>query len=92
MTLTKADISAKVADKLRLHSKLGKALVDSVFSEIADYLANDTEVKLSGFGNFVLLDKKARPGRNPRTNEAVGVSARRVVVFKAGQKFKLMLN
>jgi len=45
-------------------------------------------VKLSGFGNFELKDKDSRPGRNPKTGEAVAVSARRVVTFKTGQKFR----
>ena len=46
------------------------------------------EVKLSGFGNFELLDKKARPGRNPKTGEDVTISARRVVTFRAGNKLR----
>ena len=46
------------------------------------------DVKLSGFGNFILKDKKSRPGRNPKTGEEVQISARRVVTFKAGQKLR----
>ena len=45
-------------------------------------------VKLSGFGNFDLRDKKERPGRNPRTGEAKTVTARRVVTFRPGQKLR----
>ena len=49
---------------------------------------NGEEVKVSGFGNFQLKDKPARPGRNPRTGEDVEITARRVVTFKSGQKLK----
>ncbi|RKW41658.1 MAG: integration host factor subunit alpha, partial [Moraxella sp.] len=55
---------------------------------ISQSLADGKEVKLSGFGNFELRDKKTRPGRNPKTGEEVPVKARRVVTFKAGQKLR----
>ena len=45
-------------------------------------------MKLSGFGNFQLREKKARPGRNPKTGEEVSISARRVVTFKASPKMR----
>jgi len=45
-------------------------------------------VKLSGFGNFDLRDKRERPGRNPKTGEEIPISARRVVTFRPGQKLK----
>ena len=46
------------------------------------------EVKLSGFGNFILRDKNQRPGRNPKTGEEIPITARRVVTFRPGQKLK----
>ncbi|MEL0028661.1 MAG: HU family DNA-binding protein, partial [Perlucidibaca sp.] len=45
-------------------------------------------VKLSGFGNFELRDKRQRPGRNPKTGEEIPITARRVVTFRPGQKLK----
>ncbi len=45
-------------------------------------------MKLSGFGNFDLRDKRERPGRNPKTGEEIPISARRVVTFRPGQKLK----
>jgi integration host factor subunit alpha len=51
-------------------------------------LENNEQVKLSGFGNFDLRDKRQRPGRNPKTGEEIPILARRVVTFKAGQKLK----
>jgi integration host factor subunit alpha len=58
------------------------------YSEISLALENNDSVKLSGFGNFELRDKKSRPGRNPKTGEEIPISARRVVTFKPGQKLK----
>jgi len=58
------------------------------YEEIRDSLANNKQVKLSGFGNFDLRDKKQRPGRNPKTGEEIPISARRVVTFRPGQKLK----
>ena len=55
---------------------------------ISRSLEKNVQVKLSGFGNFELKEKKERPGRNPKTGEDVPISARRVVTFHAGQKLK----
>ena len=92
MAMTKADIASKVAIELDVQKQFGKELVDSFFEEVVDLLCDDTDVKLSGFGNFDLHDKRARPGRNPKTGEAVPISARRVVTFKAGQKLKMIIS
>jgi integration host factor subunit alpha len=59
---------------------------------IANKLCSSEEVKLSGFGNFTLLDKKARPGRNPRTLANVLISARRVITFKSTNKLKSIIS
>lgn len=58
------------------------------FEEIRLALENNQPVKLSGFGNFDLRDKRQRPGRNPKTGEEIPITARRVVTFKAGQKLR----
>lgn len=87
-TLTKADIIDHLTIRLRMSRQDARLLVDVFFAQIAQHLASGNEVKLSGFGNFELKDKKARPGRNPKTGEEIPVDARRVVTFKAGQKFR----
>ena len=66
----------------------GRELVDLFIEELTASLAVGEQVKLPGFGNFYLRDKKERPGRNPKTLESVPVSARRVVTFKAGPTLK----
>ncbi|MBB71364.1 MAG: integration host factor subunit alpha [Legionellales bacterium] len=88
MALTKADISERLAAKIGLNKREAKEVVECFFHEIIKGLVTEGEVKLSGFGNFSTRDKKARPGRNPKTGEAVEISARRVVTFHAGQKLK----
>ena len=88
MTLTKVEIADSLIQKFDLTKREAKDLVESFFEEIRVALESGDDVKLSGFGNFQLRDKKSRPGRNPKTGESVAVSARRVVVFKPGQKLR----
>ena len=88
MTLTKADIVESIILQVGLERHDAKQMVDDMFEEIRACLADGEPVKLSGFGNFELRDKRQRPGRNPKTGEEIPISARRVVSFKAGQKLK----
>ena len=87
-TITKADIVEHLHDELGLNKSECRQLVEDFFQEIRESLINNEEVKLSGFGNFELIDKKSRPGRNPKTGEDVTISARRVVTFRAGNKLR----
>jgi integration host factor subunit alpha len=65
-----------------------KEIVEAFFEEIRVALESSEQVKLSGFGNFDLRDKRQRPGRNPKTGVEIPISARRVVTFRPGQKLK----
>ncbi len=56
--------------------------------EVRSALEEGDDVKLSGFGNFILRSKSERPGRNPKTGEEIPITARRVVTFRPGQKLK----
>tara|TARA_B100000945_G_scaffold316307_1_gene316976 strand:- start:1733 stop:2047 length:315 start_codon:yes stop_codon:yes gene_type:complete len=86
--LTKADLAEQLFDQLGLNKREAKEVVELFFEEISRSLEDNIQVKLSGFGNFELKEKKERPGRNPKTGEDVPISARRVVTFHAGQKLK----
>ena len=88
MALTKADLVEKLVEEVPLNKRDAKDLVDEFFEEIKTALEAGNSVKLSGFGNFDLRDKKQRPGRNPKTGEEIPITARRVVTFKPGQKLK----
>jgi integration host factor subunit alpha len=88
MALTKADMAAKLFDELGLNKREAKEMVEMFFEEIRQSLEQGRQVKLSGFGNFDLREKKQRPGRNPKTGKEIPISARRVVTFRPGQKLK----
>ncbi|MDF2529920.1 MAG: integration host factor, alpha subunit [Gammaproteobacteria bacterium] len=88
MTLTKAELTNKLCREIEISQIEAKEYINSFFDEIRNLLAEGNFIKLSGFGNFELREKAARPGRNPKTGETAIVSARRVVTFKSGQKFK----
>lgn len=91
-TLTKADMIEALIYRQNLNKHQAREVVDGFFDVIVQRLHEGHDVKLSGFGNFDLKDKAARPGRNPKTGEEVEVSARRVVTFRAGQKFRGRLS
>ena len=72
--LTKADLAEMLFNDLGLNKREAKEMVELFFEEIRSSLENNEEVKLSGFGNFDIRDKKSRPGRNPKTGEEVAVT------------------
>jgi integration host factor subunit alpha len=88
MALTKAELVETLLQETELNKRDAKELVDQFFEEVKSALESGRAVKLSGFGNFDLRDKKQRPGRNPKTGEEIPITARRVVTFKPGQKLK----
>jgi len=87
-SLTKADIAEKLYEDLGFNKREAKELVETFYDEIRLALESNDPVKLSGFGNFELRDKKQRPGRNPKTGEEIPITARRVVTFRPGQKLR----
>jgi len=88
MALTKADMAERLFEELGLNKREAKEIVEMFFEQVRAALENGQQVKLSGFGNFDLRDKKQRPGRNPKTGEEIPITARRVVTFRPGQKLK----
>jgi len=88
MALTKNDLAAALFDEVGLNKRESREFIDSFFEMIRQRLESGDSVKLSGFGNFQLRDKRTRPGRNPKTGEEIPISARRVVTFKPGQKLR----
>jgi integration host factor subunit alpha len=88
MALTKANMAENLFEELGLNKREAKELVEVFFEEVRLALEEGEEVKLSGFGNFILRDTSQRPGRNPKTGEEIPITARRVVTFRPGQKLK----
>jgi integration host factor subunit alpha len=91
-TLTKADLSELLFDRIGLNKRESKEMVDAFFDGVHGELSRGEEVKLTGFGNFNIRRKAPRPGRNPRTGEVVPISARQVVTFHASQKLKAQVQ
>lgn len=91
--MTKAEIIDQVYEKVGGFSKKESAeVVEAVFDTMKEVLAQGDKVKISGFGNFVVREKKERIGRNPQTGEPIPISARRVLTFKPSQVLKHVLN
>jgi integration host factor subunit alpha len=91
--MTKAEIVQALYSRVGGFSKKESAdIVDLVFEMMKETLGRGEKIKISGFGNFVLRDKRQRPGRNPQTGDPIKISERRVLTFKASQILKQALN
>ena len=87
-TLTKAELAELLFERLGLNKRESKDMVEAFFDIIHATLVTGRDVKMSGFGNFNIRRKAPRPGRNPRTGEAIPIKARNVVTFHASHKLK----
>jgi integration host factor subunit alpha len=92
MAMTKLDIVQNVTDKLGLSKKASSKIVESVFEVMKEQLSKGETVKISGFGNFVVRNKKSRKGRNPQTGSEMEISARKVLTFKSSPILRKTLN
>jgi integration host factor subunit alpha len=86
--LTKAHLADLLFENIGLNKREAKDMVDAFFDRIMQELVQGEDVKISGFGNFHIRTKAARPGRNPRTGELIPIEARRVATFHASHKLK----
>jgi integration host factor subunit alpha len=91
-TLTKAELSELLFDQLGLNKRESKDMVEAFFDILHNALVEGEDIKLSGFGNFNIRRKAPRPGRNPRTGEAIPITARNVVTFHASHKLKSLVQ
>ena len=92
MALTKAEMAERLYEDVGLNKREAKEFVDAFFDALREALEQGRQIKLSGFGNFLLRDKPQRPGRNPKTGEEIPITARRVVTFHASQKLKSQIE
>ena len=90
--LTKAHLADLLFEQIGLNKRESKDMVDAFFDLMVDSLIEGTDVKISGFGNFQIRTKAARPGRNPRTGELIPIDARRVATFHASHKLKALIQ
>lgn len=90
--MTKAEITERIFSKIGFSKKESAEIVELVFDTMKATLEQGKKIKISGFGNFVVRDKKPRIGRNPQTGEEIEISARRVITFRPSQVLKAALN
>jgi len=89
MPLTKIDIIDSLYTELDIPKKECAAIVESLFAIVKEELAKGEKVMISGFGRWSVREKRARRGRNPRTGEAMTITARKVVTFKPSTALRI---
>lgn len=87
-TLTRADLADALQREVGLSRADSAKLVEEILEHMCDALAKGENVKISGFGTFVLRDKGQRVGRNPKTGVEVPIAPRRVLTFRASQMMR----
>ena len=87
-TLTKADLSRYLMERLEFGKADSDLLVNTFLESIIASLRAGEGVELRGFGSFRLRDRRARLGRNPRSGESIHVPAKRVAYFKLGKELR----
>jgi len=84
-TLTRADLADSLHREVGLSRAESSVMVEGILRHMCHALSNGENVKISGFGSFVLRDKSERVGRNPKTGVEVAIEPRRVLTFRASQ-------
>jgi integration host factor subunit beta len=90
--MTKADLIAVVADKLKFPWARAELLVDQIFACMATALQQGEGIEIRGFGSFTVREYKAYEGRNPRTGDTVHVKPKRLAFFKVGKELRERVN
>jgi len=92
VNLTKKDLVNSVYMQIGFSKNISENLIEDFFLTITENLKNEKKLKLSKFGTFSIRSKKSRIGRNPKTKEQKTISNREVVLFKASNEFKDLVN
>ncbi|MFN5819924.1 MAG: integration host factor subunit alpha [Novosphingobium sp.] len=87
-TLTRADLAESINRKVGLSRSESLGMVEAILNHMSNALEKGENVKISGFGTFLLRDKAQRIGRNPKTGVEVPITPRRVLTFRASQMLK----
>jgi integration host factor subunit alpha len=92
VAITKAELVSVISDKCSFSRQESFQIVEQVFQILKETLEKGEKVKISGFGNFSIREKRPRKGRNPQTGEAVTISGRRVLTFKPSANLRKAVN
>jgi integration host factor subunit beta len=91
--VTKRDLIEEVAQQYpRFSRRDAEVMVNAVFDSMTDALAKGERIEIRGFGSFIVKQRAAREGRNPRTGEVVSVAAKKVPLFKVGKELRLRVD
>jgi len=91
--MIRSELIQKIADENpHLYQRDVERIVNTIFSEITNAMADGNRVELRGFGAFSIKERQARKGRNPRTGESVDVEEKHVPFFKTGKLLRDRLN
>ncbi len=90
--MTKAEIAKAVHERVGLSKKESAEIVDTVLNTVRNSLEQGEDVKISGFGHFMVRAKRARRGRNPKTGEEITITPRKVVTFRASHLMKMKMG
>ncbi|MBF0611018.1 MAG: integration host factor subunit alpha [Magnetococcales bacterium] len=90
--MTKAEIVESIYRKMGITKREAADLVESFFELVRQQLEDGESIKLSGFGNFEIREKRSRRGRNPKTGEEIEITARKVLTFKPSQILRQKVN
>lgn len=90
--MTKIDIIEAIYEKVGFSKKEVAKIVETIFDIMKEHLTREDKIKISGFGNFVVRNKRARRGRNPQTGDDIQITPRRILTFKPSQVLKAAIN
>ncbi len=90
--MTKIDIVEKICEKVGFPRSEVAKIVETIFDIVKETLQREDKLLVSGFGDFVIRNKRARRGRNPQTGAALEITPRRILMFKPSLVLKASLN
>lgn len=91
--MTKRDLIEEVAQQYpRFSRRDAEVMVNAVFDSMTDALAKGERIEIRGFGSFIVKQRAAREGRNPRTGDTVSVAAKKTPLFKVGKELRLRVD
>jgi DNA-binding protein HU-beta len=90
--VNKNDLISALAEETEMTKAAAATTLDALLGSVEKTMADGDSVSLVGFGTFLVRDRAARTGRNPRTGESIQIAAAKVPAFKAGKALKDAVN
>jgi len=90
--MVKIDIVEEICEKVGFTNEEAAKIVETIFDIIKETLQHENKILVSGFGNFVIRNKRARRGRNPKTGGDIEITPRRILTFKPSAALKASIN